>query len=422
MKQLLIIGNGFDLACGLKSKYIDFYNAVIKDKYKFDFINNNIWALDQFIEAKNCTNIPEKDFWQYLLTCYSKSEEKSQNYNWCNIEDIIRKTLRSININPNYCDEAWRLLEVNNYEININDEIHGFILSYCVKYFEINHEYDIPNESFSTKTPAKLRNSLNNHLLTELKKLEKLFCEFIKAQIIASLDNKLEHDHNSYLINTYKLFNKLIGFTNLRFVDLKVLFSLIESNSHINYEILKNTSVLSFNYINPMAILQNVAKRKICEYSNVHGQICRNNKCESCSSSNVIFGIDDSEVQSNIKANDIRIFSKTYRTLCEQGEKSILPLVNELGTIKFFGHSLNEADYSYFQSIFDYYNIYENTKITLEFYYMNFNPEAKKEMTDAVYKLINQYGFTRDNKDQGKNLMHKLILEKRIRIIEIIDF
>ena len=37
-------------------------------------------------------------------------------------------------------------------------------------------------------------------------------------------------------------------------------------------------------------------------------------------------------------------------------------------TIVFYGHSFAPADYSYFQSIFDYYNIYDND-ITLVFYY-----------------------------------------------------
>jgi len=32
----------------------------------------------------------------------------------------------------------------------------------------------------------------------------------------------------------------------------------------------------------------------------------------------------------------------------------------KLGTINFFGHSLSKADYSYFQAIFDLYNIYSS--------------------------------------------------------------
>ena len=87
---------------------------------------------------------------------------------------------------------------------------------------------------------------------------------------------------------------------------------------------------------------------------------------------------------------------------------------NQLIDIKFYGHSLSEADYSYFQSIFDYYNLYENNKVSLTFYY-----SKGFEQTEKVYRLINTYGKTLSNKDQGKNLTHKLLLENRLKIIEI---
>ena len=74
---LLIIGNGFDLACGLKSKYSDFFNACIKDKVKdFD------------------ASIPN-DFWQRLMNEYYL-QDKHADYNWCNIEEIIKNTLSSL--------------------------------------------------------------------------------------------------------------------------------------------------------------------------------------------------------------------------------------------------------------------------------------------------------------------------------------
>lgn len=37
-------------------------------------------------------------------------------------------------------------------------------------------------------------------------------------------------------------------------------------------------------------------------------------------------------------------------------------------------------------------------------------------MIDRVVKLIKTYGNTLDNKDHGKNLLHKLKLENRILI------
>ena len=94
---------------------------------------------------------------------------------------------------------------------------------------------------------------------------------------------------------------------------------------------------------------------------------------------------------------------------------SILPKNdNQLIEIKFYGHSLSEADYSYFQSIFDFYNLYNNNNVSLLFYY-----SKGYEQNDEIYRLINSYGKTFDNKDQGKNLIHKLLLENRLKIVEV---
>lgn len=79
----------------------------------------------------------------------------------------------------------------------------------------------------------------------------------------------------------------------------------------------------------------------------------------------------------------------------------ILQNNDNLATIKFYGHSLSKADYSYFQSIFDYYNLYGNSSVDLVFYY-----SKGYEQIDAIYKLINSYGQSPNNKEQGKNLIH----------------
>lgn len=42
---------------------------------------------------------------------------------------------------------------------------------------------------------------------------------------------------------------------------------------------------------------------------------------------------------------------------------------NQRIEIKFYRCSLNEANYSYFQNIFDFYNLYENNNVNLVFYY-----------------------------------------------------
>ena len=79
----------------------------------------------------------------------------------------------------------------------------------------------------------------------------------------------------------------------------------------------------------------------------------------------MIFGIDDTLIQA--KGNDnsaLRIFSNTNRKM---SDTTVLLENNVPVSIKFYAHSLSEADYPNFQSIFNYYNIYGNNNVDLIF-------------------------------------------------------
>ena len=52
--------------------------------------------------------------------------------------------------------------------------------------------------------------------------------------------------------------------------------------------------------------------------------------------------------------------------------------------------------------------------MSLTFYY-----SEGYEQNDAIYGLISEYGKTLTNKEQGKNLIHKLLLENRLKIEKI---
>ena len=105
---------------------------------------------------------------------------------------------------------------------------------------------------------------------------------------------------------------------------------------------------------------------------------------------------------------------RSEKSISDTGTHILPAKENRLIEIKFYGHSLNESDYSYFQSIFDYYNLYENNNVSLIFYHSKGYGQP-----DKIYQLINSYGKTLSNKDQGKNLTHKLLLENRLKIAEI---
>lgn len=94
-KQLLILGNGFDLHCGLKSSYKDFFRYTILDTIGEHF---NLAQMKAGVSG----------FWEGLLMEYYKIYG-NVDYSWCDIESIIKETLYFI-----YCGNDKEAVDVNN--------------------------------------------------------------------------------------------------------------------------------------------------------------------------------------------------------------------------------------------------------------------------------------------------------------------
>ena len=184
----------------------------------------------------------------------------------------------------------------------------------------------------------------------------------------------------------------------------------------------EKVNIINFNYTNPFIVSSSDAARSminsnmVTQVSNVHGNLADDN---------IIFGVDLTEDL----PLDAHIFAKTHRKMLQDSSSNSLP--KGVNRIKFYGHSLGKADYSYFQSIFDHYNLYGDNldllhyrsgdkPVVLRFYFTVYDEskeaEIRRSATDSVYKLIVAYGDTLDNKDKGKNLLHKLLLEGRVQI------
>ncbi len=415
--QLLILGNGFDVHCGLKSKYIDFFKFAILDN------TGKRFGLRQM-------KIDDPGFWERLLFEYYKKYE-DKDYNWCDIETIIKDTLwlicygedkKSTNLEKGIWKKAFEWAKVGRYpeEVDSADTIIGFISLYCSHFFLSKR----PNKN--DKADLSTLNSLLINLLQELKLFEKRFCKYLKGNIRNPQNEK--EINTTYILNAVNLLAKITKFTDKEFKSMDEIIDNLEYEKQQakKYDIkfedtiylcgelydLFNTNILSFNYT---ALFDILKAKSPCKYSNVHGKLCSGDCATDCSGSSIIFGIDDRIIQTQDANSELRLFSKTYRKMLDSGDPiSILPPNDQSVEIIFYGHSLSAADYSYFQSIFDYYDLYGNNNVSLVFYY-----SKGFENHDAVYKLISEYGKSLTNKEQGENLIHKLLLENRLRIDEI---
>lgn len=226
----------------------------------------------------------------------------------------------------------------------------------------------------------KSKQSIIDIFKKSLHKLEEEFMIYIKDQVT----NDGPSFDSDYMTNTEILYNYL---TDRKWSE---------------------TYVINFNY----TYLSKTDINKFYEYKNVHGRY----------SDGIVLGIDISSI--NDENKEFLDLSKTYRkmVLDAQSNSETKPLPKEVKSIKFFGHSLAKADYAYFRSIFDFYDIY-GSNVDIIFYYFNYNdtPDFLKKQIESVYSLLDDYGqsFSGDLEKKGDNLVHKLSLEGRLKVKEM---
>ena len=231
--------------------------------------------------------------------------------------------------------------------------------------------------------------------------------QLVLQTMLAEL-HKLENEFRTYMAEAV---NENEEYCEKSF---NLLSQLIDYGISLEKDTIKETTVLDFNYTTPP--VPSGIKSKVVDFFNVHGKI----------DSEIVFGIDGTGHMDDFESIQ---FTKTYRLLGLRSVRSPRPIAygkdsfvrmgkTETVAIKFFGHSLSSADYSYFQSVFDIVGLYDSD-VKLYFFFRNYADGVEDEMFMRVTSLLSAYGETMENKDHGKNLVHKLILEGRLAVVSI---
>ncbi|MBC2175402.1 hypothetical protein HCB27_02140 [Listeria booriae] len=404
MSQLIILGNGFDIQSGLESRFSDFYKDRMEnilslkcidsefdldksshDKLQINYKGNPEIVLPEIEPCKWEAELNELTFWD-LVMIYE--DNKGICINWCNIEAHIQKVTEfvlnmSSNINtlkdlleasekisaPVYSNERAGSLKIILGRLTTNEAalsmrwINKYTIFLCII------------------------NALNDNKYENIGLDEMLFMEL----------QKYEHSFQQYLTKEIRI--KRESYDEKR-------FSLLE---RIHTRETYGGMILNFNYTSDSFPLY--SKGIDLDVVNVHGTL----------DNEIIFGIDHKNVDAESKMYP---FTKTFRKMVIDDDKPLSIVNKDIKYLIFYGHSLGSADYSYFQSIFDYLNVYEN-EIYLQFYFTNYLGGAegemllKRELASLVQKLLHGYGKTMDNKSKGKNLIHKLLIENRVQIITL---
>lgn len=377
--QLLIIGNGFDLECGLNSSFRDFFSAERESLIPARFLHEDA----DYTAWKESASNPNLTLWDLIL----KGREKG---NWCDIEAAILKQVSDIdsifsNLNSIHDSISQNLAKYGHYD---RRELQSFRIFYDIDEYLSLH---------ADMTDTSSQKGLSIFLLNELHRLESAFAKFLRKQTGGQTADESASDkkraETSYEISAKSKLQMLLSFA-------------LQSDNRRSH----TYSILSFNYTGPFDIASNEIGQPVA-YTNIHG-LCRKGE-------EIIFGIDGKE---NLVDEIARPFTKTYRLLSLGGPNARDVVRSDTRCIKFYGHSLSDADYSYFQAIFDAVHLY-SSDVSLVFFYRCFDEKDpiihRNEMMNKVINLLTAYGATLENRDHGKNLIHKLLLEGRLSVKEI---
>jgi len=327
-EEIVILGNGFDLSCELKSSYRNFFNkryyGVYDKRTKHEF--TTIGALCDDIVSKpfnfgGASTSKEKfdkiNFWD--LAVFKKDGTFGT---WQDFEAFIKSTLKTIDKSLDEFKKKYRITSLSKIElidfIEITQDIEGDNILLPFIYMTMQFDQEVFSRTLT-------KENISDFLLGELIKFESTFCDYMTEEVINSSYN----------------------------YESKILLKTIQSGKGNGID----SYVVTFNYTNPTHINSYLSKNSEDVFLNhVHGDLINRD---------IIFGINISDASLNknefnhsyFNVPFFRKFTKTYRTL---SLKNKYPLFRKnTKEIKFFGHSLGEADFSYFKVMFDSLNLYE---------------------------------------------------------------
>lgn len=354
--NILILGNGFDLAMGRKTSYSDFLGFVeqlFSGKYPDDF--------QVFLESLNTDDKSVGDRISKLLSLksnlfidYIRENKESLGNNWADIEHIISSIAEAI-------------LEIKN---NIND--YANVLSYGLTYQQADSFANKSNttafifvcetlseKSYKQRTVEEpvlpTSEMLQQELLEQEFSKEGLIGEYPKASnldIVEELNQDFidSLDELTDLLELYLSYLDYLDFERDKIELKETALSAIDNISSFN--------VINFNYTNSALKL---LKIPLMNTHFVHGRIDITRKFSPINT--MVFGIEDKEV--NMVNTDLIPYQKYYQRIVKETGSAYELFLKKGATftqteaeiegpinIVVFGHSVDPLDKEIFQKCF----------------------------------------------------------------------
>lgn len=439
VNQLIVLGNGFDCACRLLSKYDNF----LKNRYKVFGVNsyrelekavkecfNSVYY--QYKNGESCS-LDSINAWDLIFAKYALDNNVES---WSSVEDVIAEWVThprsesvydfdliarqdlsgergDLEVGSFYtvddiepCHRANVSSMMGDAELMSDDEVLlkdriGFYDTLeqirtlrCLDRGASNDVYYSPSHqgrTFLLSDNSILRESyaslFRDFLFSELRLFENEFANYLKSYPIGIDGRGIEHSASLYQKRASCLLSEIL-------------------KSDIDDDNVCNNYVLSFNYTRVLC-------SRLVSYRNVHGVLSDEG------GNDLIFGID---AIGNMSDSHISQFTKTARIFMNaNADSSLGPSLFSLmdkgenyDIIKVFGHGLGIADYSYFEALFDTVDLLSG-RVKIIFYYT----DNKRPNIQSIIDLLNKYANNRYSGNVCLNLPHRLIFEDRLKIREL---
>jgi len=430
--KIFILGNGFDLSCGWKSRFSDYF----QDEYeKTDYSNNKNfqeWFNEILDDVKKYFK-KEKFFFclfSYLVEPFLSHKEWKKPW-----PEDIKQFINSDTIFQIFC----LMFEISNSLSNDNDnkfeieKLNWFDVENDLKYFStLNNNNEL---SLHKVLISKIVLSIES-MMTYLEKCGNKNCqcydncewllrdffgnELFKNNLKNLLINwisEYQENFNVFLWNQQQRPNSVVSYPNLSYRQAQKYNNLFEYVDNIKDG--ETIKIVNFNYTyqyfhksiaddKNQILINNLLEKKenyithnkhlnFLPISYIHGEAVGNRHNDN-SIPRCIIGFNNLEPSNKSLVELTKSFKiNSYRShlnmnmFPDKYYQLDLPDLseNEHLDIVFFGHSLGENDWLYFKEIFNKYNLKNNA---------NFK----------IYFLFNKQIFCNDKK---QNEMHKKIKE-----------
>ena len=344
---ILIMGNGFDIAMGRKTKYTDFI------EFEKQLFSNPDEELLEFLKAKNISIEKYKD---NLYLKFINENEETLGINWSNIELIISRLLDAIVYFKNNSDvlfESIYYFDTYKFDKVLLDRSNYIAKYYVVKVIVGN----FGQIEFDNKEKELL-----------IEELDKLFL------------NQLD-----LLIELLEIYLSYLDYIDFDVQKIEARPTALDTISDLS-----NSSVLNFNYTNTSGYLFGTSEEKT---HFIHGRIDLDRTFNRINT--MVFGIEDKENNVN---SDLIPYQKYYqRVVKETGTKFedfFKPVYEYLNVgiaksfpknIIIFGHSVDPLDKEIFQKCFA---LAENGKYDYRFVFTYFDEPAKRSIVKNLAIIL----------------------------------